>query len=169
MRLKIDAVSKQLSFVLSFFLRNLTFQFRLRIASRMIRPISERPRYNYPLTNADYDIFCSNPRLIKRSIFYNAKMHHLIFETKFITPLPAFRKALKSYLIQNLMCSWLYFYFILHISQTVLLVYNIIFYVAVFFMCVHSYVHFVLYTYRYTCISLFPFLFFFVRFIISIF
>lgn len=65
----------------------------------------ERPSHNYPLRNAEHDLYLPTPRseLVKGSILYNAKkMHnHLPFEIKSITSFPTFRKVLKSYLLER--------------------------------------------------------------------
>ena len=67
--------------------------------------IPERPSHNYPLRNAEHDIYLPTPssELVKGSILYNAKKmyNHLPSNIKSLSFFPAFRKALKSYLLER--------------------------------------------------------------------
>ena len=67
--------------------------------------IPERPSHNYPLRNAEHDIYLPTPssELVKGSILYNARKmyNHLPSNIKSLSFFPAFRKALKSYLLER--------------------------------------------------------------------
>uniref|UniRef100_A0A6P7GKQ2 Uncharacterized protein LOC114337976 n=1 Tax=Diabrotica virgifera virgifera TaxID=50390 RepID=A0A6P7GKQ2_DIAVI len=65
----------------------------------------DRPTHNYPLRNVEHNLYLPTPRseLVKCSIQYNSRKmyNHLPSNIKSIAAFPAFRKALKAYLLER--------------------------------------------------------------------
>ena len=75
------------------------------LVRKHVSSISLGPVHGYPIRNAEHNMYLPTPHseLVKSSILYNAKkMHnHLPSEINSISSFPAFRRALRSYLLEK--------------------------------------------------------------------